>query len=330
MGENPCHWQVNVGFFSMNIALYIHHPAVESWRFTAEHVRWLEKTLPNDRFHWARTEAEFLDILPQMEGAMVWTFKANWFARAPRLRWLATPAAGRDHLPPHPPEGLGYSFGAFHGAIISETVLGMMLNVCRNLTGWSGSLREESWPQAQVSSPMRLLAGSNVVLCGFGPIGQAIARCLKQRGVQLSVIRKKSTDFPSWMDSTDQILTVSEADASGVWTSADHVILALPGDAGTQHFLSEDRLDHLSSTCWVYNVGRGSCVDEAALIRCLKSRSIGGACLDVFEQEPLPEVSLLRTLENVHLLPHLSAVSDEYIPLFLEEMVQERLKTGSS
>lgn len=308
----------------MDIAFYIHHPEVASWRFTAAQIEEAQKMLPSDRVFWAHSEKEFLGILPEMDGAVVWKFKESWFSSAPKLRWIATPAAGKDHLPSQPPEGVHYSFGRFHGIIMSETVLGMMLSVCRNLHGWSGNLLEQSWPQAEVTAPMRLLAGSRVLLCGFGPIGQAIGYRLKQQHVDLAVIRRRPSKNPAWMNFRDRILTAEEADRDHLWSAADHVILALPGGAGTRHFLSKNRLNHLSRSCWVYNVGRGTCIDEASMIQNLKSGLLGGAFLDVFEEEPLPENSPLRKLPNVHLLPHVSAVSAEYLPLFLQEILEFR------
>lgn len=310
----------------MNIAFYIHHPEVEAWRFTAQQVEEFQESVPNDRVLWVTSEKEFLGILPETEAAVVWRFEENWFSQAPKLRWIATPAAGQDHLPAHPPEGVQYSFGRFHGILMSETVLGMMLSVCRNLHGWSGPVKQRGWPQAEVAAPMRLLAGSRVLLCGFGPIGQAIGYRLKQHHVHVTVIRRQESENPAWMDSRDRILTAEVADRENLWATADHVVLALPGGKDTRHFLSKDRLDRLSSSCWVYNVGRGSCMDEASLIQGLEFGRLGGAFLDVFEEEPLPEDSPLRTLPNVHLLPHVSAVSAEYLPLFLDEVLEVRKK----
>ena len=208
--------QVNVRFFSMNIALYIHHPQVAAWRFTSDQVKGLQESLPDDRVFWVQSEPDFLKILPDMEAAVVWRFEESWFEKAPALRWVATPAAGKDHLPP-PREGIVYSFGRFHGLIMSETVLGMVLFASRNLPGWSAAGKEEAWPQAGVSKPMKLLAGSRVVLCGFGPIGQAIGYRLKQHHVRLTVIRKHPEDPPAWMDVRDQVMTFEQADEDRVW-----------------------------------------------------------------------------------------------------------------
>jgi phosphoglycerate dehydrogenase-like enzyme len=101
---------------------------------------------------------------------------------------------------------------------------------------------------------------------------------------------------------------------------ADHIILTLPSDTGTQHLLSDAEFSLMRPSSCVYNIGRGNAIDEPALLRALAAGQIARAFLDVFEREPLPQDSPLWEAPNLALLPHASAISAEYLDLWFEEL----------
>jgi phosphoglycerate dehydrogenase-like enzyme len=107
----------------------------------------------------------------------------------------------------------------------------------------------------------------------------------------------------------------------GALPEADHLVLALPGTTGTDNVLDARRIGLLPSHATVTNVGRGNAIDEAALAEALGEERIAAAMLDVYETEPLPETSPLRTLDNVLLMPHASAVSRNYLDCWLDEFI---------
>jgi D-3-phosphoglycerate dehydrogenase len=82
----------------------------------------------------------------------------------------------------------------------------------------------------------------------------------------------------------------------------------------------------MKSTAVIVNTARGELIDEAALVAALRERRIRGAALDVFEPEPLPETSLLRTLPNVFLTPHVAGLTDESARRMSIEAVEETLR----
>jgi phosphoglycerate dehydrogenase-like enzyme len=86
----------------------------------------------------------------------------------------------------------------------------------------------------------------------------------------------------------------------------------------------------LRSSAGLYNLGRGNAVDERALVQALERGQLAHAFLDVFEREPLPADSPLWTAKNLALMPHASAISREYLDLWLEELAPELDKTQSS
>jgi phosphoglycerate dehydrogenase-like enzyme len=103
--------------------------------------------------------------------------------------------------------------------------------------------------------------------------------------------------------------------------SADWLVMALPGDTGTDDIVSAAELRCMKRTAVIVNVGRGNAIEERALAAALKSRRIAGAYLDVFKKEPLAASSpLAADLPGLVRLPHASAFAPEYLPMFFREM----------
>jgi phosphoglycerate dehydrogenase-like enzyme len=92
---------------------------------------------------------------------------------------------------------------------------------------------------------------------------------------------------------------------------SDYVILAAPLTPATRGLLNAKRLTFMKPDAYLINVGRGPLIANAALIEDLSERRIGGAGLDVFEQEPLPEDSPLWNLDNLLITPHTAALTEK-------------------
>ena len=289
----------------------------------ARHIARLRAAFPSVQVTWCRSEASFLRALPKARVAVTWAFRQEWFARAPQLRCILSSAAGRDFFPLTPPPQVVVRHGTFHGPLMAETVLGLMLAFNRGiLEAYRQQLRGELWPREQVYDCMRLLRGSRAVIVGFGHIGAAVGRQLKPFGVRVTGVRRTPQKRrPAWFGEDDEVVTLDRLDAA--LPRADHLILVLPSDTGTDRMFGAERLARLPRRAVVYNVGRGNCIDEAALAEALERGALRGACLDVFEQEPLTAASpLARNLPGLVRLPHASAFADEYLDLFLDEVVE--------
>ncbi len=288
----------------------------------ARHVARLRAAFPKARVTWCRTEAAFVRALPKAQVAVTWAFRQEWFARAPKLRCILSSAAGRDFFRLEPPPQVTVRYGSFHGELMAETVLGLMLAVNRGILDcYRRQLRGELWPREQLYGKVRLLRGSHAVIVGFGNIGAWIGRLLKPFGVRVTGIRREPPRRrPAWFGRDDAVLTLAQLDA--VLPQADHLILVLPSDTGTDGLFDARRLARLPKRAVVYNVGRGNCIDEAALARALEKGALRGACLDVFQKEPLRADSpLARNLPGLVRLPHASAFADSYIDLFVDEAI---------
>jgi D-2-hydroxyacid dehydrogenase (NADP+) len=306
----------------IDIAVHIRHPQVACWNFQPAQAQRLQRLLPQLRVRICENEQALINALPSCDCAMVWTFKQEWLAQAPRLRLLSTPAAGHDMLSLSPPPQLRMVYGAFHGEIIGETVVGMLLAMTRGILPAATTFAELSWPRHELSGLLRPLRGSHVVILGLGHIGDWIGRLLKPFGVRISGMRRSlSKAAPDWFDEHDRIFI--ESDLDSVLPDADHVVLALPGTPDTTHIIDARRIGLLQKHCTLCNVGRGNAVEEKPLYAALEARRIAGACLDVFQNEPLPANSILKRCLNLWRLPHASAIAPNYLDLYVEDFARQ-------
>lgn len=222
--------------------------------------------------------------------------------RAKSLRWLCAASAGVDHLLddalwPRPDCLLSNSSGAY-GPTISEHILMVLLMLLRRMPEYQQPLLRREWP---FLTPIRSIIGSRMVLLGTGDIGSHTARRLKALGAEVTgVCRSGRTSEPAF----DRVVPVSELDS--VLPGADALILALPATRETAGILSRERLALLPETAYVVNVGRGSAIDQEALVDALRDGHLAGAALDVMTPEPLPADHPLWSCPNTILTPHVS------------------------
>lgn len=311
------------------------------FRVDTEALRYLATLVPKgSEIRRVRSETAFLRELPQATHAIVWHFKAEWFARAPRLKVLATPGAGRELVAKEGPPGVTIHFGGYHGAIISETVVGFIF-------AWAhGFFRPElqgdrpwraAWPRALLGDKCSLVAGTHAVIVGYGRIGRTIGAKLEALGVKVSGFGRANL-----------------GGLSPVAKTADWLILALPSDTGTDGFLNARLIAKLPKRCVVINVGRGNAVVEADLLAALRTGRLAGAYLDVFSGEPGPLANVTGTVpacgkgtvptcgkgtvpvdilgtdpeklpQNLIKTPHSSAFCSQYVKMCFKELKDEGL-----
>lgn len=303
----------------MRISIYLTHPTVSCWNFSEIHRRRLEACLPGVEISRLETEDEFIRSLAHAEIAVVWTFEEEWINLALNLKWIVTPAAGRDYFSVAADQGLDIDYGSFHGPLIAETVLGMLLGHCRGLFLAERLLPDRPWPRAELSRSMRRLLGARLTILGFGAIGRCIGRLAKPFGVLITGISRRRGERPEYFGAKDSVLSIHELD--GALRETDFLILTLPRTRETDRILDARRLALLPPNAIVVNVGRGNAIDEEALAAALVAKNLAGAYLDVYSKEPLPDSSPLRQAPNVLLLPHASAIAPEYLDLFIDEFV---------
>lgn len=183
---------------------------------------------------------------------------------------------------------------------VADLAMGLMLAAARQLPASDRYVKEGKWP----TGPMplaRKVSGARLGLVGIGRIGQAIAqRALAFNMSVAYTARSAKADLP--------FKYVASAEALAA--ESDYLVVITPGGAGTRKLINAEVLKALGTKGILINVARGSVVDEAALIEALQNGVIGGAGLDVFENEPnVPEA--LRALPHVVLAPHIGSATTQ-------------------
>jgi phosphoglycerate dehydrogenase-like enzyme len=297
------------------------HATVPAFTLTAGQAERLRRALPGATVTVHDTEESFARGLADAEMGIGWRFRQAWIDAAPRLQWLATPAAGRDYFQLTLRPGMRVTYGTFQGPLMAETVAGMVLGESRGLLeGARLQAAGQAWPREALAPRLRSVRGTHAVIVGFGRIGEWAGRLLKPFGVRVTGIRRHpdADPRPSWMGMEDRVLSVSHLDAA--LADADHAILVLPRSAETDRLLDARRLALLPRRAVLYNVGRGHAVDEDALARALREGRLRAACLDVFCREPLAADSPLLQAPNLYRMPHLAAVAPEYLDRYIDEL----------
>ena len=221
---------------------------------------------------------------------------------AKNLNWLCSDFAGiegylDEAVWPHPGCLLSNASGAY-GPTISEHIVMLALMLLRRMPEYQTALARREWPYY---APIRSINGSHVVMLGTGDIGSHTARRMKALGATVTgVCRSGKSAEPAF----DRVLPISELDS--VLPMADLLILALPATSETVGILSRERIARLPPAAYVINVGRGSAVDQEALVEALQARCLAGAALDVMVPEPLPADHPLWECPNTILTPHVS------------------------
>ena len=305
----------------MKITAWLTHDEIPCFNFSTAQADRLRLAIPEIDLHIARSEAEFLGHLPETSVALVWRFEQDWLEAASELEWLLTPAAGRDYFHVDPPETLTVDYCSFHGELIAETVVGMLLMHARGLRRIDQLREYATWPRRQAAEMMRTLRGSHVAILGLGNIGGQIAELLRAFGVRITGVRRSRTEPPSFFGPDDRVVAIDDLDRE--LPKVDYLVLALPSSPETDHIIGRRRLGLLPSHAVVVNVGRGNAIDTTALVDCLEDRSIDAAYLDVFEEEPLPGDSELMGCHDAFLSPHSSAFAPNYLTLFVEEFIEK-------
>ncbi len=302
----------------MNINIWLTHNEVDCFSFSEGNKLSLQNKIKDATITVSHSQAEFTENLSKTDIAIVWKYKQEWLSLAPNLKWIITPAAGKDYFEVIPPENIALDYCSYHGELMAETAVGMMLAECRGISYCARTTTE--WPRRELNKTMKPFRNSHLVIIGFGNIGTWIARYAKPFGVKITGVKQTLIKKPDFFDNDDCITTIENLD--NILPTADHLVLIAPATKKTDNIINAERIKLLKSTSSIYNLGRGNSIDEEALFVALKNNQISSAYLDVFKKEPLPRSSPLRTLPNFYLMPHASAISPNYLELFINEFTE--------
>jgi phosphoglycerate dehydrogenase-like enzyme len=259
----------------------------------------------------------FADAAPEADVILNWTggrelLRQVW-GRAPRVRWVHSKSAGLDELLfPELAESavtLTNARGVF-SEILGEFVVAAVLFFAKGLRRMVRSQEAGVWDQFDTVE----VAGQTMGVIGLGDIGKAAARRAEGLGLRVMGLGRRDG-----AERKRELLAQS-----------DYVVLSTPLTPETRGMIGDGELRAMKRGGVLINVGRGPLVNEAALIAALREKRIGGAALDVFDEEPLAAGHPFYALDNVLLSPHAADHTPDWqaraMQLFLDNF--ERYRRG--
>lgn len=261
--------------------------------------------------HSYDAQSNIPDDLLDAEILVTWTNSSSSLKHAasnmPNLKWIQSLAAG-------PNDVLNAGFdtsritvttgSGLHDHTVAEHTLALLLNAARRFFEMRDYQLQGKWPghlggpqPDRPAGKFTTLRDARITIWGFGNIAKALVPSLVGLGAKVKGIARSA-------GVRHGVEVYDESSLAKILSETDALVMILPGSASTKHALNKERLAMLPKHAWIVNVGRGTSVDEDALVDALEASDIGGAALDVFETEPLPAGSRIWKAPNVIISPH--------------------------
>ena len=186
---------------------------------------------------------------------------------------------------------------------VSELVIGLMLSLSRNIPIANYETKNSNWIKKNLIGTE--LKGKYLGIIGLGKIGRNVARLA--RGLRMNLI---GYDIIPIDKSFVQEVSLITTDLKTLLESSDFVTCHVPFTAETKYLINKNTIAFMKNSAFIINTSRGEIIEEASLIEALKSKSIAGAALDVFEEAP-PKNKELLSLSNLICTPHIGAQTKE-------------------
>ncbi|KAI3915335.1 hypothetical protein MKX01_035594 [Papaver californicum] len=222
----------------------------------------------------------------------------------PSLGCVLTVSAGTDHIDLVECRRRGIAVcgaGTLYSDDVADFAVGLLIDVLRKISAADRYVRAGLWPIKGEFPLGSKLGGKRVGILGLGSIGSEVAKRLEAFRCIISYNsrnKKLSVPFPYYSNVID------------LASNSDVLIVSCELNKETFHIINKDVMSALGKNGIIINVGRGALVDEKELVRCLVQREIGGAGLDVFENEPDVPKELFG-FDNVVLSPHKAVLTSE-------------------
>jgi D-3-phosphoglycerate dehydrogenase len=264
------------------------------------------------------TSEKTFEVIPAYEGLIInskITLNRQFIDRAEKLRFVGRLGSGMEMVDREYAAAKGIavlSSPEGNRNAVAEQALGMLLALANNLLRGDREVRQNIW--AREANRGFELAGRTIGLIGFGHTGSQFA--LKLRGMNMRIMaydKYKPAGYTLGMP------WVEAVEMEEIQASADIISLHLPLTEETRHIINHQFIQQCKKGFILLNTSRGKCVKTSDLVESLEKGTVGGACLDVFEnekpatysQEELALYGRLHALENVVLSPHIAGWTHE-------------------
>lgn len=249
--------------------------------------------------------------LPDTDIFVGYSLRPKQLQDAKKLKWLHSTAAGVAQLMYPELRDAGILVTNPSGVFsvpMAEHTMGLILALARNFPDSVRHQDQGIWSQQELwDKPQRLseLNGQVLLIVGYGSIGRELAKRAKAFDMRVWGVTRSGKGDGNNVEKIFSAARLHEA-----LPEADYVVIAAPETAETKHLIGAAELAKMKPGARLINVGRGSLLDEAALLSALKSGALGGAAIDVAQTEPLPPDNPLWKTANLFITPHTSALSD--------------------
>jgi phosphoglycerate dehydrogenase-like enzyme len=299
-----------------------------SARYKSEHLARIADAAPGSRIVTVSLEgladSDLSDVEVLLRGPMPQGIFDRLLSRCPRLTWVHSATAGVERVLTPLALERGIAITNARGVFsdpIAEYVLMMILAISRRLPLLLELQRERTWQPLEG----REMADITVGVVGLGSIGRRVAELAMTFGARVIATRRQP-GAPEGLAGRIEVLPREQL--PDLMSRSDFIVLALPLTSGTEDMFDDNLLGHAKPGSWLINVARGALVDERALLRVVREGPLGGAVLDAFRDEPLPDDSPLYRSPNIIVTPHTSwssgRVLDRSIWLFCENLERFR------
>jgi phosphoglycerate dehydrogenase-like enzyme len=231
--------------------------------------------------------------------------------RLPRIEWVHFLSAGVDRIWPMDVAWSRYHLSksvGVHASTISEYVLGAILYALKGFGTFHRQQQQRTWHRFWLDES----EGKTLGIVGVGTIGTRLAKHATALGMRVIGTVRTPREIPN----VDAVYGLGEVER--VLEASDFVVLLVPLTDQTRGMMGADAFRAMRDGAWLINVARGEVVDEPALIAALQSGRLGGAVLDVFDEEPLRTTSPLWDLPNVLITPHVAGTTQHYMARALD------------
>jgi D-3-phosphoglycerate dehydrogenase len=245
-------------------------------------------------------EDELLPLVAEIDGAICGDdqFTERVLRAAPRLKVISKWGTGIDSIDLRAASHLGIRIcnapDAFTDAV-ADTVIGYVLCFARRLPWMDADVRRGLWAKPDCVALNECTLG----VVGVGNVGRAVVRRARAFGMRV-LVNDPALVSSSFIEENDLTMLPLET----LLAESDFVTLHCDLNPTSRHLIGRDEFALMLPTAYLINTSRGAVIDEPALACVLADGRIAGAALDVFEQEPLPDESPLREMENCLLAPH--------------------------
>lgn len=292
------------------LVICVWHPFTE-WRPKPAMAEAIRKRWPEMRVLHLPNYDELPKELPDADIFVGYSLRAEQLKESRKLKWIHSTAAGVAQLmyPELRDSGiLVTNPSGIFSVPMAEHTMGLLLALARNFPDAVRQQDRKRWSQQELwDQPQHLteVNGQVLLIVGYGSIGTEVAKRARAFDMRVWGVTRSGKG-----DQTHAERIVPASKLQEALPAADYVLIAAPETAETQHLIGEAQIAKMKRGAKLINVGRGSLLDEAALIRALESGLLGGAALDVAATEPLPPESPLWNAPNLLITPHTSGVSD--------------------